>query len=142
MPPTHSSTVRSVVAVVPVSGELELPVLCETTSNEEDVRSPEYSAIIADALRSARLMVTAVPAPETFSAYQISVVTPFALATSCALTHVAPVWVKLVTVPVVVPLVPITAMSVLPSVGAAMVQEIVVAPLLLQGEEFSRVIAA
>src|SRR5436190_17276808 len=122
MPPIQTSLPCVVVAVVPVTGEVLLLVELAVWSTGLAANTPLYSATTAATFSElAKLMVTVVPAPETLVAYQIDTVTPAVLATVAARVQVAPVWVTEDTRPVVVPLVVITATSVLPLVGAATV---------------------
>ena len=68
-----------------------MPVLDAVTSIDEDVLTPLYSQTMAEVVREvAKLIVILVDAPDTFSAYQMSVV-QVELATSLAFTQVAPV---------------------------------------------------
>jgi hypothetical protein len=122
MPPIQSSLACVVVAVVPVVAVVLAFVVAlavTETSDEVGVRSPLYSATTAAARIEFRLIVTAdAVAPETFGAYQISVVEPLVLVPWLTLDHVAPAEVMEVTRPALVPRVAIMAISVLPFTGA------------------------
>src|SRR3990170_1399466 len=122
MPPTHSSSACVVVPVVPVEGEVELPVVSAVIRSRAPlVAMPEYSTTTAEAfMLVARLMVMPVAAPETFKAYQISTVTPLALVDCVARCQEAPVCEMLVTRLALVPRVPMTAIKALPFTGAGL----------------------
>ena len=97
IPPIQSSFAWAVVAVVPVVGEVLLPVLFAPVSKDVGVNNPLYSITIAAARRLARVIVIPVPAPDTLGAYQISVVLPEALAACETRDQLAPVWVIALT---------------------------------------------
>lgn len=91
----HSSLAVVVEAVVPLSGEELTPSFEAVLSSEEEEDIPEYSEISPpkEEADPEKLTVTAEPADETFSAYQISASATFpeGLTWPMAFTHVAPV---------------------------------------------------
>ena len=95
-----------------------LPVALLVWSSGDTASTPLYSKTMAAERSEACVTTSEVAALATFGAYQISVVVPLALAACEARVQVAPVCVRLVTRPALVPRVEITAISVLPSVAA------------------------
>lgn len=122
-PANHNSFAWAVEPVVPVEAvvpTVPLLKLLLLTSDEVGARRPEYSTTTAAARTLVRLIVTPAPdAPETTGAYHISVVLPVVDPAPdwVTLDQVAPEEVIPVTIPVVVPLVEITAIRVFPVTG-------------------------
>ena len=83
--------------------------------------TPLYSMTTAAERRLAWVIDTAATAPETLGATQISVVVPVALLAWAARDQLAPVWAMPDTLLSLVPRVEITATSVLPATGAALI---------------------
>ena len=118
MPPSHTSLAWLVVAVVPVAAAVLLPVALTVWSSELVARMPTYSmTTAAERNEDAWVMVRDVAAPDTFIAYQISVVVPLVLAAWAARDHKTPVWVMPVIRLALVPRVEMIATKVLPAAG-------------------------
>ena len=110
------------MAVVPVTAAALLPVAPFVWSSGLAASTPLYSTTTAAERSEAWVMVIAVPAPAaTLDATQISVVVPVALLAWAARDQLAPVWAMPDTLLSLVPRVEITATSVLPATGAALI---------------------
>ena len=117
IPPIHNSLGWVVVAVVPVTAAVLVPVSFAARSNDVGANRPLYSITTAAERSEAWVMVMPVVPLETFGPYQISVVVPLVLVACETRDQVTPPPLMAETRLALVPRVEITATRVLPATG-------------------------